>query len=350
MKKYLLTLLILSTFSLSSNAFLPEKLPNFEQLVSEVDLAKKNKPPKTPSLGKTLGKGYIATKVWKHKGKIAIVGIGGLIVYGISKSKFLDIISNPDEHQEYIQEMLEDKLKTSIAFQSVVFYNYLKTDDTEFKEQLEYFIDYFNLISKAKSAQHAADMLTTQYTDIKKELLKEAQKIRKEWEDNNGPNRCNNNFYHQLAFSENFRPTPDVVLGSGFNLYDVNSHGILKDDTNTRNKLTSDHIPSYKAIEVFLTNKGIVINGGRTKNPTLVSNLTGILVNRQDHADYSITFSGNNKRDKFENDAKNLFDATIRDISYFAYKLNAVNSNESKIYLKNSLSLISRNFYLCLYN
>ncbi len=74
------------------------------------------------------------------------------------------------------------------------------------------------------------------------------------------------------------------------------------------------------------------------------------MVNRQDHADYSITFSGNNKRDKFENDAKNLFDATIRDISYFAYKLNAVNSNESKIYLKNSLSLISRNFYLCLYN
>ena len=74
------------------------------------------------------------------------------------------------------------------------------------------------------------------------------------------------------------------------------------------------------------------------------------MVNRQDHADYSITFSGNNKRDKFENDAKNLFDATIRDISYFAYKLNAINSNESKIYLKNSLSLISRNFYLCLYD
>ncbi len=103
MKKYLLTLLILSTFSLSSHAFLPEKLPNFEQLVSEVDLAKKNKPPKTPSLGKTLGKGYIATKVWKHKGKIAIAGIGGLIVYGISKSKFLDIIANPENYEEYMQ-------------------------------------------------------------------------------------------------------------------------------------------------------------------------------------------------------------------------------------------------------
>ena len=148
MKRTIISFLIFSTFSLSSHALLPEKLPSFDQLVSAVDLEKKNKPPKTPSFGKALGKGYIATKVWKHKGKIAIAGIGGLIIYGISKSKFLDIISNPDEHQEYMQEMLEDKLKTSIAFQSVVFYNYLKTDDTEFKEQLEYFIDYFNLIKK----------------------------------------------------------------------------------------------------------------------------------------------------------------------------------------------------------
>ena len=150
MKRTFLSFLILSTLSLSSHALLPEKIPSFEQLVSEVDLEKKNKSPKTPSLGKTFGKGYIATKVWKHKGKIAIIGIGSLIVYGISKSKFLDIIANPENHEEYMQEMLEDKLKKSIAFQSVVFYNYLKTDDSEFKEQLEYFIDYFNLIKKTE--------------------------------------------------------------------------------------------------------------------------------------------------------------------------------------------------------
>lgn len=348
MNKTLLSFLILSTLSLSSHAFLPEKLPSFEQLVSQVELEKKNKPPKKPSIGKTLGKGYLLTKVWKHKGKIAILGIGSLIVYGISKSKFLDIIANPENHEEYMQEMLEDKLKTSIAFQSVVFYNYLKTDDIEFKEQLEYFIDYFNLIRAASSAQHAADMETPRYKEIRLELLKEAKKIRKEWEDNNGPYRCNNNFYHQLAFTENFRPNPDVSYGNGYNIYDVNNHLTLTD--NKIKNQTSDHIPSYKAVEKFLINKGVSLSKKRHQNSILDNNLTGILINSSHHEKYSVTFGGSNFAKKTDDDAKDLFKATIRDISYFAYKLDSINSNESKIYLKNSLVLINRNFYLCLYN
>ncbi|WP_312259335.1 hypothetical protein, partial [Megamonas funiformis] len=100
--------------------------------------------------------------------------------------------------------------------------------------------------------QHAADMETPRYKEIRLELLKEAKKIRKEWEDNNGPYRCNNNFYHQLAFTENFRPNPDVSYGNGYNIYDVNNHLTLTD--NKIKNQTSDHIPSYKAVEKFLIN------------------------------------------------------------------------------------------------
>lgn len=63
------------------------------------------------------------------------------------------------------------------------------------------------------------------------------------------------------------------------------------------------------------------------------------------HNKSSITYGGNNKGKKPLMDSENLLKATVRDISFFAYKLN----NGSIDYLRSAPYLIKRNFYLCLY-
>lgn len=89
----------------------------------------------------------------------------------------------------------------------------------------------------------------------------------------------------------------------------------------------------------------LVLNG-RAGNEILENNLTGILINSKEHVEKSITYSGNNFKRKIDMDAKNLLKATVRDISFFAYKLDKFN----KDYLKSAPYIIKRNFYLCLYD
>lgn len=155
----------------------------------------------------------------------------------------------------------------------------------------------------------------------------------------------------------NYRPVPDVIFRSVPNTVsenDVDNHEILTEAKKNKNWLTSDHIPSYKAVKEFLRVKNVYgyykdgylpIKNSRNDNLLLANNLTGVFIVSNEHRKYSITFGGNNFKDKIEEDAKNLLKATVRDIAFMANKLGDAKDD----YLKSAPYIIKRNFYLCLY-
>lgn len=58
----------------------------------------------------------------------------------------------------------------------------------------------------------------------------------------------------------NYRPVPDVIFRSVPNTVsenDVDNHEILTEAKKNKNWLTSDHIPSYKAVKEFLRVKNV---------------------------------------------------------------------------------------------
>lgn len=310
---------------------------------------------KKPSLLKGAARFVVAKKVWNNKGKIVVLGLVSLIGIGITKSKYLKLINNPEDNEDYMIELIEDKPKRFSVFHKVVIYNYLKTDDKEHKDKLEYFIDFFNL-GVTKEALNKIEMSEKGFKDIESEVIDMVKVIHNDWKNDKNRPKCDKAFYENTIMKvNNYRPVPDVIFRNnplGVVKNDVDNHKILtKSKTNF---LTSDHIPSYKAVEIFLRNKGVyghyksgfkLVLSGRGDNEILENNLTGILVESIQHNKSSITYGGNNKGKKPLMDSENLLKATVRDISFFAYKLN----NGSIDYLRSAPYLIKRNFYLCLY-
>lgn len=177
--------------------------------------------------------------------------------------------------------------------------------------------------------------------------------VHKDWINDPNKPKCGKAFYESTIMSVvNYRPVPDIYFSKSASvqsLSDVNNHLTLINNKNPNPNPSwiSDHIPSYKAVEKFLRNLGVInIGVKRSDNLILVNNLTGVLIKKNNHITSSITFGGNNFAKKTDDDAKNLLKATVRDISFFAYHLPVI---ERVDYLKSAPYIIKRNFYLCLY-
>lgn len=100
---------------------------------------------KKPGVWRNVAKIYGGKKIWNNKGKIIVLGGASLIGIGITKAKYLELINNPEEHEEFMTELIEDKPKRFEVFHKFVLFNYFRTDDEEYKHKLEEFIDYYNL-------------------------------------------------------------------------------------------------------------------------------------------------------------------------------------------------------------
>lgn len=310
---------------------------------------------KKPSLLKGAARFVVAKKVWNNKGKIVVFGLVSLIGIGITKSKYLNLINNPEDNEDYMIELIEDKPKRFSVFHKVVIYNYLKTDDKEHKDKLEYFIDFFNL-GVTKEALNKIEMSKKSFKDIENEVIDIVKVIHNDWKNDKNRPKCDKAFYENTIMKvNNYRPVPDVILRSNFGL--ISENDVDNHETLTNNKdslLTSDHIPSYKSVEVFLKNKNVYgyykdgylpIKNERKDNLLLANNLTGVLIKSDDHMKFSITYAGNNFKRKIKDDSNDLLKATVRDIAFLANNLGVAKDS----YLKSAPYIIKRNFYLCLY-
>lgn len=152
-------------------------------------------------------------------------------------------------------------------------------------------------------------------------------------------------------------------------LYSVNSFANLKNNYKTYSKKTinpiiqeQDHIPSYKAIEVFLIHKGIVIDKGYVNDKgntdeydrlaSLENNTSAIVTPKEIHK--MGRTNGPKNGSLYEIDATNLELATAKDIVSTAYAIATATANTYNVtpeqYINSAMTLYLRNKMLCLYD
>lgn len=200
-------------------------------------------------------------------------------------------------------------------------------------------------------------------------------------QNNKMPTQCNINVIAQLIKPSNdFENNINVLLPQSYSqtnktyILDVNTYKKLKKGYRNTNKpivLQQDHIPSYAAIEKFLTNHGIavnnkvkIINGIQEfeKDTNLEANSTAIAVPEKIHFSGRTfgkknLFKDNLGKVRYEIDAENLLNATIKDIATTAYKLY-VNQSSSQLqynvspqdYIKSAMIIYERNKIMCMYD
>lgn len=295
--------------------------------------------------GKTVAKIMVVKSIWKHKkliiGGALVVGVGGFI----SKEKFIDMIEHPEDHEDFMLELINDHPMKYAAFKKFLDLNIKKTNDMDYKQSLLDFESYFKIYRKDKIKD---DILNSpeykKYTNI---VSDKVNSIQETYEEDNEKSICNNIFYSNLvAIPVDFPHSLGLYTNGINNINKVNRYGnfvkIPKDG------ITPDHIPSYKAVEKFLSRKGVINSNKRSDNLILEENLTAISIPSLYHKDGSKTFFGRNLVESSK-DSFNLLKASIEDISFFSAYLERYQHQDPTKYLEASYILLKRNFYLCLY-
>lgn len=138
-------------------------------------------------------------------------------------------------------------------------------------------------------------------------------------------------------------------------MYNVDQYSKLK---NKEDIIESDHIPSYKALEIYFNNKRKILNKpvftGSKRDKLIASNASAINIDYDMHVNGSRTNGRKNgtvrKINKAKNDSMDLREATLKDIStlldYAATNPNKYDYNalETQLFM-----LYQRNKELCLY-
>lgn len=232
-----------------------------------------------------------------------------------------------------------------IAFKKFLDLNIEKTDDMDYKQSLIDFELYFKIYKEDKIKD---DILNSpEYKQYSSIISDKANSIQEDYQKDPNKSVCNNIFYSNLVNNPIDFPSSLGPSKSGINrINKVDRYGnfvkIPKDG------ITPDHIPSYKAVEKFLSRKNLIISNKRVDNVILEENLTAISIPSLYHKEGSKTFFGRNLIES-SNDSFNLLKASIDDIAFFsAYIVIYQHQNPSK-YLESSYTLLKRNFYLCLY-
>lgn len=391
MKKILLPIIITGLFSTSVFALAPATETsniNMEELMSEIQSASETgalnnqKEEKKSKIGRTLLKRAIQYKAIKtvvknpRKTLIAGAAVGGLGYYGYYKMKkelFKQKMAKHELFEQEWQNMIDYYPDEWEALLKRVEYDIEHSDDEEHVENLEKFLDFVVVSAKTEEAakeirealnsnsKHIVDSVEAMFNEVEEDFNKTGKK-------------CTVNDLKNLI-DENYDFSSYSSVMTKNKLYSVSSYKNLK--RFKKQGYEDDHIPSYKAIENFLIEKGIslplqltqtqdekdkglapkIIN--KTKSllnksiktdrlKVLENNTTVINVYDSTHVN-GRTYLGRN-RYLHSKDASNLKNATIQDISFALYNLKKHNLvNDYNQYLQNSVVLIKRNFELCLY-
>lgn len=296
----------------------------------------------------TLGKVYVAKKVWNHKklvlGTALLLGVGGFAGYKITKEKFIEMLEHPEDHEDMMLKLIDEHPLKFKAFKTFLNYNIENTDDLEYKQKILDFEDFYHIGKDDKVAYKIEN--SPEYKNYLTNIQAKINDIESEYEMDQSKDLCDNVYYHKLAnspidFSNNLKLTEDG--NNGINA--VNRYGNFPSN---RNGYTPDHIPSYKAVDNFILKKGVALNSKRRDNNILDDNLTAINIATLEHQEGSRTYGGRNIKRNIE-DAKNLKLATAKDIAFFSTYLILFKFRDPTDYIKSNETLIRRNFYLCLY-
>lgn len=297
--------------------------------------------------GKTVAKIMVAKSIWKHKkliiGGALVVGVGGFI----SKEKFIDMIEHPEDHEDFMLELINDHPIKYAAFKKFLDLNIEKTNDMDYKQSLLDFEDYYHIGKEDTIYKKIIE--SPEYKNYFSIVKAKAKLIKDKYSSDKNKRICNIEYYDEIAHSEiDFPQNLLLSKGNTNDIYSVNRYG------NFNNKkgvgMTPDHIPSYKSIEKFLINKGVPnISNKRKNNILLVDNTSAININTIEHQKGSKTFGGRNNSEVSEADSKDLLTASIEDISVFAAYLILEKNKNPIDYLDASYTLLERNYYLCLY-
>ena len=99
-------------------------------------------------VGKAAAKIMVARSIWKHKkliiGGALVIGVGGFI----TREKFLDMIENPEKHEDFMLDLINDHPIKYIAFKKFLDLNIEKTDDMDYKQTLLDFEEFFHISKK----------------------------------------------------------------------------------------------------------------------------------------------------------------------------------------------------------
>lgn len=392
MKKSLLTIILTGLFSTSALALSPATETsniNMEELMSEIQSASETgalnnqKDEKKSKIGRTLLKRAIQYKAIKtvvknpRKTLIAGAAVGGLGYYGYYKMKkelFKQKMAKHELFEQEWQNMIDYYPDEWEALLKRVEYDIEHSDDEEHVENLEKFLDFVvvsakteetakeirEALSGANKSKHIFDSVEAMFNEVEEEFNKTGKK-------------CTVNDLKKLI-DENydFSSYSEKINKKNNGQFSVSSYLDLK-GSKFVNGFDLDHIPSYKAIENFIIQKGISLKlkldddkgvnfVEKTKNHfvkgvkklktkrllILENNTTTIAVNNQLHLN-GRTYYGRNTHIHLK-DSYNLKLATINDISFALYYLQKHNQMmDFQEYLKNSRILIKRNFELCLY-
>jgi len=144
------------------------------------------------------------------------------------------------------------------------------------------------------------------------------------------------------------------IHSSPTNILDVNTYSALVKKYQNKNiPQQQDHIPSYAALVKFFNNHHVQIKPsiGSKRNKDLANNATSIAIPEDIHR-LGRTYGGKNRSEQVDGDAKNLFFATIKDITTTAYAFykNPQYNISYKDYIEASMTVFARNRMLCLYN
>lgn len=294
--------------------------------------------------GKTVAKIMVAKSIWKHKkliiGGALVVGVGGFI----SKEKFIDMIEHPEDHEDFMLELINDHPMKYAAFKKFLDLNIEKTNDMDYKQSLLDFEDFFH-ISKMDSISDKIEN-SPEYKNYLANIQAKINDIESEYEMDQSKDQCDKAYYQKISYSlVDFSSTLQLSKIGLNNIYSVNRYGNFPE---IRPGYTPDHIPSYKAIHNFIELKGITLNQKREDNKSFDKNLTAITIFTAEHRQGSRTYGGRNIT-RHIMDSKNLKIATAKDIAFFSAYLILFKFKDPSDYIKSSEILIKRNFYLCLY-
>lgn len=347
MKRKLLGIIGIILFS--SSAYSNTTAFNHNFISTEQVIEKSAERQALKSASKTVGRVLVAKSVWKNKkviiGGTILLGVGGFAGYKITKEKFLDIIESPEDHEDFMQSLIDEKPLRFNLFKKFINYNIDHTKEEDYKQALINFEEYFKIYKKDKIKEDI--IISPEYKNYLSIVSDKAKAIKKEYDDNSKKKICDLNFYSNLVSQPiDFPPILNLKITGQNKINRVDRYGnfvkIKKDG------ITPDHIPSYKSVEIYLSNKGLITSNKRADNQVLEENLTAISIPSLYHKEGSKTFFGRNLSEA-PKDSLNLLKASIEDIAFFSAYL-VVYKHENPInYLNSSYTLLKRNFYLCLY-
>lgn len=282
----------------------------------------------------------------KHKKKIIggaiLAGAGGFIAFNLTKDKFLDMIEHPEDHEDFMLDLIDNHPIKYSTFKKFLDYNIDNTEDEEYKKSLIEFEDFFHIYKEDVVLNKIEN--SVEYNDYLTNISIRISEIENDYKNKS---ICDNNYYQKI--SSNIVEFPQFLkltkIGLN-NIYSVNKYGNFP---SVRTGYTPDHIPSYKAVHNFMISKKIKLNKKRRDNPNLDDNLTAITIITNEHRKGSRTYGGRNIKRNVE-DAKNLKKATAKDIAFFSAYLLLYEGKNPYEYIRANEVLIKRNFYLCLYN